>query len=216
MSEIRVLLADDHAIFRQGVKTVLDGDGFTVVGEAGGGREAVEQALVLKPDIILMDLHMPGEGGLWATRQLSSLEETTPVVILTYMEDDDSLFEALKAGARGYLLKSTAPEELRQFLRAVVAGEAALPGALAARVLREFARIIPNKSSHAGEDSLTQREEDVLQLLASGHRRREIAEILFVSENTVKAHMRHIMEKLHLRDRLQLALYSAHRTRNSP
>lgn len=217
MSDTRVLLADDHILFRQGVKAALAATGFLVVDEASTGREAVEKAVALAPDLILMDLYMPEGDGIWATRQIKALNSLAKVIIFTFSDDDESLFEAIKSGANGYLLKTTGPEELQAHLRAVLQGEAALPGYLAAKVLREFTKNIPGQGKiPSPEKALTIREQQVLELLTTGLKRKEISERLFVSENTVKSHLKNIMEKLHLRDRVQLAVYMIKKEREKP
>lgn len=206
---IRVLLADDHGLFRRGVAAVLQEDQrMKVVGEARHGAEAVDQAMRLRPDVVLMDLDMPFLDGIHATRQIKGALPECRVVVLTYLEEDEKLFAAVRAGADGYLLKDLDPSQLPEAVCAVVRGEAALPGRLAARILREFARGSEGPPSADGGEELTPREREVLQLVAEGKNRREIARQLVITENTVKVHLHHIMDKLHLKDRVELAVYA--------
>lgn len=207
--ELRVLLVDDHVLFRKGVAAILrELGGIDVVGEAGDGQEAVLLATEKRPEIILMDINMPVLDGLEATRRIKALSPAPKVVVLTYLEDEENLFAALKSGADGYLLKDVRPEQLKAYLQGVAQGEAAISGGLAIRVLKEFAGVRPGKEA-SERDDLTPREREVLELLAEGLRRKEIASKLFISENTVKVHLRNIMEKLHVRNRVELGAYIA-------
>jgi DNA-binding NarL/FixJ family response regulator len=203
---IRILLADDHALFRRGLAGLLNQErGFTVIGEAADGAEAVRQALALRPDLVLMDIHMPGTDGLQATRQIVAALPATRVVMLTVSEQDRDLFEAIKAGAHGYLLKTVDPERLFGLLRGVSRGEAPLSGATAARILRQFAdRAAGTGGAALGED-LTAREREVLELLVAGQTNKEIGSRLKIAENTVKNHLKSILAKLHLDNRVQAA-----------
>lgn len=204
---MRVLLADDHALFRAGVASLLRASGIDVVGEAGDGAAALEQARTLKPDLVLMDITMPGGDGLEATRQIKAELPATRVVIVTVSDDDEDLFNAVKSGADGYLLKDMSEEELGRTLAAVAAGEPALSPALAARVIIELART-GGADEKVRVAALTPRESDVLQLVATGATNREIASALALTENTVHFHVKNILAKLHLKNRAQAAVYA--------
>ncbi len=206
---MRVLLVDDHALVRNGIASLLRTRNIDVIGEAGDGLEALEKARQLKPDIILMDIKMPSCSGLEATRLIKAEMPQTKIVILTVSDDDEDLFEAIKSGADGYLLKNIKAEEFFAFLSGVVKGEAAISPLLATKIIEEFAHqttrgIEPLPS----ESEPTKRETDVLRLVATGALNKEIAHSLNITENTVKYHLRHIMEKLHLRNRAQVAAYA--------
>lgn len=180
-----------------------------MVGEASSGQEALEKAQELMPDVILMDIYMPGWDGLEATRQIKEALPYVRIVMLTISEEDHNLFEALKAGAQGYLLKKIEPQELFEMLRGVFHGEAPISRAMAARVLDEFVRQAqPGPEEAKARAKLTSREKEVLSLLGQGTRNKEIANQLGISENTVKNHLRNIMEKLHLENRVQAAIYA--------
>ena len=204
-AEVRVLLADDHALFRDGLASLLAAWGHDVVGQVADGDAAVLSALELRPDLVLMDVSMPGSGGLDATRRIAGRAPGLPIVMLTASEDVDDLFAALKAGARGYLLKNLESSELRTMLDAVARGEAAITPAIAARILAELARVDrPADAPIRGPDHLTDRELDVLRLVVDGLRNKEIAATLGVSENTVKFHLRNILDKLHAQNRAEV------------
>ena len=200
---MRVLIADDHALFRDGLRSLLEAHGVDVVAEAQNGREAVELAKVYRPDVVLMDLSMPELGGL-ISAELPELK----VVVLTASEDDADLFEAIKSGAQGYLFKNLTSDELLGLLEGVSRGEPALTPGLARKLLGEFAR--PAAAPHdRASDALTEREQEVLELLVQGvTSNRELAERLVVSENTVKYHLRNILDKLHLQNRAQVVAYA--------
>ncbi|MDR7418726.1 MAG: response regulator transcription factor [Armatimonadota bacterium] len=204
MDKIRILLADDHALFRRGLASLLaHRDDLEVVGEAGSGEEAIERARELMPDVILMDVRMPGVNGLEATRRLKEEMPYLKIVILTVSEDEEDLFAALKHGAQGYLLKNIDPDELIANIHQVQRGEAPLAPSMAAKILREFSgpAVKPGPA-------LTQRERQVLELVARGDANKEIARALGISENTVKNHLRNILEKLHLQNRVQAVMYA--------
>ena len=210
MSSIRVLLADDHALFRRGVASLLAAEnGFEVVGEAVDGRQALEMARELMPDVILMDITMPEMDGLEATRRIKAEIPYVRIVILTASDGDQSLFEAVKSGAQGYLLKNIDPQALYSTLRGVVQGEAPVSRVMAARLLDEFGRQARARAqAPAPTAELTARETEVLQLVARGRSNKEIAAELTISENTVKNHLKNILEKLHLENRVQAATYA--------
>ena len=203
---MRVLLADDHALFRDGVASLLTAWGHEVVGQASDGDSAVELALRLRPDLVLMDVGMPGGGGMEATRRIAAAAPDVAIVMLTASEDVDDLFAAIKAGARGYLLKNLESIELRGMLEAVARGEAAVTPAIAARMLTELAR--PDAPAadpgRRDPDRLTDRELDVLRLIVDGLRNKEVAGELGISENTVKFHLRNILDKLHAQSRAEM------------
>ena len=207
---MRVVIADDHALFRDGVRSLLEAHGIEVAGEARNGREAVEQTRRLRPDVVLMDLNMPELTGLAATRLISADQPEVKVVILTASEDDGDLFEAIKSGAQGYLFKNLASEEFFRLLDGVARGEPALTPSLARKLLGEFARPAPPTRTDAdGTPALTEREREVLDLLVQGvTSNRELADRLVVSENTVKYHLRNILDKLHVQNRTQVVAYA--------
>jgi DNA-binding NarL/FixJ family response regulator len=200
---VRILLADDHALFRDGVASLLAAWDHEVVAQVSDGEAAVAAAEHLEPDLVLMDVAMPGGGGLAATRRLAESRPAMAIVMLTASEDIDDLFAAIKAGARGYLLKNLESSELRGMLAAVERGEAAITPGIAARILAELAR--PDSHTKGlgvrDPDRLTERELDVLRLVVAGLRNKEIAATLGVSENTVKFHLRNILDKLHAQSR---------------
>lgn len=209
MKTIQVLLVDDHALFRKGLVNLLEGEpGFQVIGEAGNGAEAIKKAKQLKPDLVLMDLHMPETGGIEATRRIRELLPCTRVVILTISEDDKDLFEAIKCGAHGYLLKKIQPEGLFASLRGVFDGEAPLSRSTASKILNEFAAMAARKSEENLEAQLSAREKEVLQLLGDGLTNKEIGHKLNIAENTVKNHLKSILNKLHLQNRVQAATFA--------
>jgi len=205
---MRVLIADDHALFRDGLRSLLEARGVAVVAEARDGAEAIAFARLHQPDIVLMDLRMPVMDGLAATRLMSAEQPQVRVVVLTASEDDADLFEALKSGAQGYLSKNLEAPTLFSFLNGVMRGEPALTPMLARKVLGEFARETP-QAAPPPDSVLTERERDVLELLTGGvTSNKELAERLFVSENTVKYHLRNILDKLHLNNRAQVIAYA--------
>jgi DNA-binding NarL/FixJ family response regulator len=203
---VRVVIADDHALVRRGLRNLLEAHGIAVVGEARDGREAVALACAQQPDIVLMDLRMPGMNGLTATRLVSAELPTVKVVVLTASEDDDDLFDAVASGAQGYLLKNVEPDRFFALLDGVAQGEPAFTPSLARKVLRAF--VHPTTAEQTPE-ALTPREQEVLELLVQGvTSNRELAARLVVSENTVKYHLRNILGKLHLRNRAQVVAYA--------
>ncbi|HLO34683.1 MAG TPA: response regulator transcription factor, partial [Candidatus Deferrimicrobium sp.] len=188
---------------RDGVASLLSAWGHEVVGQAADGNQAVELADRLEPDVILMDVRMPGASGLDATRRIARDHPAIAIVMLTVSEDEDDLFEAIKAGARGYLLKNLEARELRAMLESIARGDAAISPATAFRIIREFARPRPDAADI--QTALTARELDVLELVTAGLRNKEIAARLGISENTAKFHLRNILEKLHAESRTELA-----------
>ncbi|HSP73561.1 MAG TPA: response regulator transcription factor [Gaiellaceae bacterium] len=205
---MRVLLADDHALFRAGIASLLGLWGLEVVGQAATGEEAVELARRLHPDLVLMDITMPGCGGLEATRLIKTELPETRVIVVTVSADDDDLFEAIKSGAEGYLLKATSEEELSRALTKIAAGQPAFSADLAERILEEYARVVRDGPTKDDADDLSARERDVLVLVAGGATNREIAAKLFISQNTVEFHMRNILAKLHAANRTQAAAHA--------
>ena len=209
---MRVLLADDHALFRAGIASLLGAWGMDVVGQASDGVEAIELTRRLKPELVLMDVGMSPCNGLEATRVIKTELPDVKVIIVTVSEDDQDLFEAVKSGAEGYLLKGMSEEELGSTLEKISAGEPALSPALAAKILDEFARLAregaTGKSPGGPDDELTDREREVLRLVADGATNREIGSQLFISENTVSFHMKNILAKLHLKNRTQAAAFA--------
>lgn len=206
---MRVLLADDHSLFRAGIASLLRAWGMDVVGQAGDGLEAVALTRRLRPDLVLMDIDMPRCSGLEATRLIKAELPDVRIVIVTVSDEDDHLFEAVRSGAEGYMLKGMTEEELERTLDAIAAGEPALSPALAARVLDEFARLGRAGSERAPDGpELTPRETDVLRHVAAGATNREVAAALVVSEHTVNFHMKNILHKLHLRNRAQAVAYA--------
>ncbi|MBM2809828.1 MAG: two component transcriptional regulator, LuxR family [Chloroflexi bacterium] len=205
---MRVLIADDHALVRDGVRSLLEARGVDVVGEAQNGKQAVEMAERLRPEIVLMDLSMPEMGGLAATRLISAELPDVKVVVLTASDDDSDLFEAIKSGAQGYILKNLKADELMSMLEGVSHGDPALTPVLARKLLHEFAR--PKTTSpQRAPDTLTEREREVLELLVQGvTSNRDLAAKLIVTENTVKYHLRNILDKLHLQNRAQVVAYA--------
>lgn len=205
---MRVLIADDHALFRDGLRSLLEARGIDVVAEARNGREAVALAEREVPDIVLMDLAMPEMGGLAATRMISAEMPAVRVVVLTASEDDADLFEAIKSGAQGFLPKDIEARRLFEMLDGVTRGEPALTPGLARKLLDEFAQPRATRQEQPATQ-LTDRERDVLELLVQGiTSNRELADRLVVSENTVKYHLRNILSKLHLENRAQVVAYA--------
>jgi DNA-binding NarL/FixJ family response regulator len=209
MNRIRVLLVDDHALFRRGVASMLAAEtDFEVVGEAGDGQRALEMARELMPDVILMDISMPAMDGMEATRRIKAEIPYVRIVVLTVSDGERNLFEAVKSGAQGYLLKSIDPAALYETLRGVVRGEAPISRLMAGRLLDEFARQAKRAAPAAPAAELTGREKEVLEHVTRGRSNKEIAAALVISENTVKNHLKNILEKLHLENRVQAATFA--------
>ena len=209
---IRILLVDDQALFREGLRTLLSvRPDLEVVGEAGNGQEAVEAAAKLRPDVVLMDLRMPVLNGVAATRRLQQELPEIKVIVLTTFDDDEYVFDGLRAGAVGYLLKDVSSDKLVEAIRAAAQGDSFLEASIATRVVAEFTRLSgQHQESSAGEqplvEPLSERELEILAVLAGGASNREIAQKLHITEGTVKNHVTNILGKLGVRDRTQAAL----------
>ncbi len=206
---IRVLLADDHGLVRRGISSLLaDEPDIQVVGEASDGQEATERARELMPDIILMDVSMPRMNGLEATRRIKHDLPYVRIVMLTVSEEDRDLIEAVKSGAQGYLLKKLEPHTLADTIRGVMRGEAPLSRVMAGRLLAEIAERQGAPAGPQSETDLSLREKEILSLLSQGKSNKEIAAAFDLAENTVKNHLKNILEKLHLGNRVQAAIYA--------
>lgn len=208
MSPLRVLVVDDQALVRAGFSMILAAEpDIEVVGEADNGRDAISAARRLKPDVVLMDIRMPEMDGITATKELcgehKSQEDCPKVLILTTFDLDDYVYDAIRAGASGFLLKDTPPDELAEAIRVIAAGDALLSPSVTRQLLDEFTKTRTPAPPNEGLAELTDREEEVLRHLAKGLSNSEIADALFVSETTVKTHVSHILMKLELRDRVQ-------------
>jgi two-component system NarL family response regulator len=208
---IRVLIADDQALFRRGLYVVLGTeDHIEVVGEAANGEEAVALAAEMVPDVVLMDVRMPRMNGIEAARQIKKEHPGTKILMLTVSDDEEDLYEAVKAGANGYLLKEISVDEVAEAIRAVVQGQSLISPSMASKLLNEF-NALAKKAEERQQyptPSLTTRELEVLKLVAKGMSNREIADALYISENTVKNHVRNILEKLHLHSRMEAVIYA--------
>jgi DNA-binding NarL/FixJ family response regulator len=208
MDTIRVLIVDDQTLMRQGLQTLLElQPGISVVGQAADGIAALEQVQALKPDVALVDVRMPRLDGVETTRRIRAQFQNTQVIILTTFDDDEYVFEGLRAGAMGYLLKDVSAEDLAEAIRRVAHGEALIQPSIARKVVAEFSRLqaAPPKSNQV-LDVLSERELEVLQLVAQGLSNREIAERLVITEGTAKNHVSNILSKLGVRDRTQAVL----------
>jgi two-component system nitrate/nitrite response regulator NarL len=209
MKPLRILLVDDHVLFRKGMAALISGrSDLTVVAEAEDGVQAVRAAYETLPDIMLMDIHMPNQDGLETLKIIRKELPDTQVIMLTVSDDDDDLFVAIKSGAKGYLLKNLDPQELYSMLDKVRRGEAAISGAMAAKILQEFRQPEKDKEQAGKIDALTDRETEVLEEVVTGATNKEIAERLHITENTVKIHLRNILEKMQVDNRIQAAVHA--------
>jgi len=208
---IRVLIVDDQALFRRGLCVVLGTEThIDVVGEAENGEDAVAKAEALAPDVVLLDVRMPRMNGIEAARRIHDLSPGTRILMLTVSDEEDDLYEAIKAGANGYLLKEISVEEVAEAIRAVVQGQSLISPSMASKLLSEFNSLAKKAAERQQfpHPALTTRELEVLKLVAKGMSNREVAEGLFISENTVKNHVRNILEKLHLHSRMEAVIYA--------
>ena len=212
MSELRVLLGDDHAVLRQGLRKILeDRRDWRVVAEAGNGRDAVRQALELKPDVAVLDIGMPILSGIEATRQIARRATTVRVVILSMHSDQAYVTQAVHAGARGYVLKESAGDELIEAIGTVVMGGTFFSPAVAKVVFDDYIRGLADRGIHDRYDLLSEREREVLQLVAEGRSSREIGDVLSISPATVETHRTHVLQKLGLRNTAEVVRYAARR-----
>jgi NarL family two-component system response regulator LiaR len=203
---IRILIADDHAIVREGQRALIETEpGMEVVGEAADGVEAVEMARTLQPDVILLDLQMPRMGGVEAIQEIKAHDAEARILVLTSFAEDEKVYAAIKAGALGYLLKDASPQEILAAIREVHRGEPSMPPIIAHKLMSELQR---TSNLPPTEDPLTERELEILKLVAQGLPNLEIAERLVISERTVRTHVSNILNKLHLANRTQAALYA--------
>ncbi len=208
---LRILIADDHSLFRDGMVSLLRAAGMNVVGEAGDGQEAIDEALRLKPDLVLLDINMPRGGGLEALRQIRKKLPDTKVVMLTVSDDDNNLVEAVTSGAQGYLLKSQDAKGFIASLDSLERGEAAISRKMTTHLMNAMAKGISPRDNESQAELfalLTDRESELLLLVAEGHSNKAIAEEMIVSENTVKYHMKNLLQKLQLRNRTEAAAYA--------
>jgi two-component system NarL family response regulator len=209
--KLRVLIVDDHALFRRGLQMVLRQEAdIDVVGEAADGHEAVEKAQELMPDVVLMDVRMPGQSGIKATEQIRDNIPHAKILMLTISDEEADLYDAIKAGASGYLLKEISIDEVADAVRSVWAGQSRISPSMASKLLTEFAAMSrrAEERQQLPAPRLTDREMEVLKLVAQGMNNRDIAKELFISENTVKNHIRNILEKLHLHSRMEAVVYA--------
>ena len=208
---IRVLVADDQALFRRGLDVVLGAEkDIKVIAEAADGEAAIARAAELAPDVVLMDVRMPRVNGIEASRRIRELLPSTRILMLTISDEEDDLYEAVKAGANGYLLKEISVEEVPEAIRAVAQGQSLISPSMASKLLKEF-NALTRKAEERHQypaPALTARELEVLRLVARGMTNREIADELYISENTVKNHVRNILEKLHLHTRMEAVIYA--------
>jgi len=212
MDPVKVLVVDDHTLFRCGIAAVLaNQDSLEVVGEASDGLEAIEKAKKIAPDVILMDLNMPHCSGLEATQALQTEMPQVNILVLTVSDSESDLFAAIKFGAKGYILKNTEPDELIHAIFHIARGGVIISPLMATKLLNEFKDLtagVERESTQEADAAISPREGEVLQLLAQGATNKEIGDSLFISENTVKTHLRNILEKLHLVNRSQAAAYA--------
>ena len=215
MKKIRILIADDHPIFRDGLRKLLSlEEDFQVIGEAEDGKEAVEMVQKLMPDILLLDLKMPNLSGIGALEALGDKNKTTRVIVLTASEDEAAVVQAMRMGTAGIVLKQTATELLIKSIRKVYDGEIWLDSRMTTAVMKEFSQPAPVREPI--KTVLSTREREVVALVCQGFRNKEIAEKMFISEQTVKNHLHNIFDKLGVSDRLELALFAIHKKLNEP
>lgn len=208
MDQIRILVADDHALFRRGLHMVLDQEpDIELVGEAADGTEAIALAIELIPDIVLMDVKMPRQTGIEACRAIKEAAPSIKILMLTNSDEDSDLYEAVKAGAAGYLLKEISIDELGAAIRSVYSGQSLITPSMATKLMAEFAAMA-KRGAETRLPKLTPRELDVLRAIARGMSNREIARVLFISENTVRSHVQNILDKLQLNSRMEAAIYA--------
>ena len=208
---VRVLIADDDDLMRAGLKSVLSSDpAIELVGEAADGRAAIEQVHALRPHVVLMDVRMPRRGGIEATQAIKDLIPHVKILMLTISDEEADLYDAIKAGANGYLLKEISIEEVANAIRSVAQGQSLISPSMASKLLNEFATMVKraDEKQQLPTPRLTDREMEVLKLVAKGHNNRDIAKELYISENTVKNHIRNILEKLHLHSRMEAVVYA--------
>ncbi|MEP6697588.1 MAG: response regulator transcription factor [Pseudonocardiales bacterium] len=211
LEPIRVLVVDDHALFRRGLEMVLEQEpDIEVVGEAGDGAQAVQKSIETAPDIVLMDVRMPKGSGIEACRAIKEAVPSAKIIMLTISDEELDLYEAIKAGATGYLLKEISIEEVASAIRAVQNGQSLISPSMASKLLTEFAIMVKrgDEKEQVPTPRLTDREMEVLRLVARGMNNRDIAKDLFISENTVKNHVRNILEKLQLHSRMEAVVYA--------
>ena len=209
MPKIKILVVDDHAIVREGVRMILAKESdLEVVGEAGDGQQALELTERVRPDVVIMDISMPGMGGIEATQTVRARHPEVQVLALTMHEDESYVFQLLRAGAAGYVLKRAAAQDLVQAVRASAKGEAFLNPSVARKVVEDYLRRVETGEERARYDGLTTREKEILTLIAQGLSNQQIAEKLFISIKTVQTHRAHILEKLGLHDRTELVRYA--------
>jgi two-component system NarL family response regulator len=208
---IKVLIVDDHALFRRGLQMVLEGEAdIEVVGEASDGHEAAKQAEDTAPDVVLMDVRMPKRSGIEATRVIKDVLPSTKILMLTISDEEADLYEAIKAGASGYLLKEISIDEVANAVRSVNQGQSLISPSMASKLLSEFATMVKRRDERTQMPGprLTERELQVLKLVAKGLNNKDIGDSLYISENTVKNHVRNILEKLHLHSRMEAVVYA--------
>ena len=205
---LRVLLVDDHDLFRTGLRNLLEEQGVQVVGEASGGSDALRIVREIAPDVVVMDLNMPGMSGVEATREITSIAPLTRVVVLTISDQDDDVMDAIVAGACGYLVKDSSIEELMRGINAAAIGESLISPPIASKVLQRMRAVTLDQGAETIRAELSERELDVLRLIANGKDNSEIAEALHISPKTVKNHISNILMKLQIENRIQAAVYA--------
>jgi DNA-binding NarL/FixJ family response regulator len=211
VEKLKVIIVDDHALFRRGLEMVLENEkDIEVVGEATDGQQAVDKTSELMPDVVLMDVRMPRRSGIEATQRIKELMPHVKIVVLTNSDEEADLYEAIKAGASGYLLKEISSEEVADAIRSVVQGHSRISPAMASKLLTEFQAMSKRTDDRQplAPPKLTERELQILRLVAKGLGNRDIAQQLFISENTVKNHIRNILEKLQLHSRMEAVIYA--------